>query len=174
MPEDQWDKVVSVNLKGIYLVSKYCIPHIAARGGGADRPSRVVQAFACLPRSAAYVATEGAVVSLTRAMALDHAKEGIRVNCVCPGSIETPLLVSMPPSRRPTLRAPMPPGRVTIPLGVSASPRRWQMSSCSSPVTRRRLSPVRPISWTAPSRCPRGGTNHHERSHRPLRDPDCR
>jgi NAD(P)-dependent dehydrogenase (short-subunit alcohol dehydrogenase family) len=92
MPEDAWDKVVSVNLKGIYLVSKYCIPHIAQRGGGSIVHLASVQAFVCLPNSAAYVATKGAVVSLTRAMALDHAREAIRVNCVCPGSIATPLL----------------------------------------------------------------------------------
>lgn len=92
MPEDQWDRVVAVNLRGVYLVSRYCIPHIAARGGGAVVHVASVQAFTCLPRSAAYVATKGAVVALTRAMALDHAADGIRVNCVCPGSIETPLL----------------------------------------------------------------------------------
>lgn len=92
MPEDEWDRVIAVNLRGVYLVSRFCIPHIARRGGGAVVNIASVQAFACLPRSAAYVASKGAVVALTRAMALDHAAEHIRVNCVCPGSIETPLL----------------------------------------------------------------------------------
>lgn len=92
MPEDQWDRVVAVNLRGVYLVSRFCIPHISLRGGGAIVNVASVQAFVCLPRSAAYVASKGAVVALTRAMALDHAAEHIRVNCVCPGSIETPLL----------------------------------------------------------------------------------
>jgi len=92
MPEDQWDAVMAVNLRGVYLVSRFCIPQIAARGGGSIVHVSSVQAFVCLPRSAAYVASKGAVVALTRAMALDHAAQGIRVNCVCPGSIETPLL----------------------------------------------------------------------------------
>jgi len=92
MPEDQWDAVLAVNLRGVYLVSRFCIPHIAARGGGSIVHVSSVQAFVCLPRSAAYVASKGAVVALTSAMALDHAAQGIRVNCVCPGSIETPLL----------------------------------------------------------------------------------
>jgi NAD(P)-dependent dehydrogenase (short-subunit alcohol dehydrogenase family) len=92
MPEDEWDRVIAVNLRGPYLVSRFCIPHIAARGGGAIVHVASVQAFTCLPRSAAYVASKGAIVALTRAMALDHAREHIRVNCVCPGSIETPLL----------------------------------------------------------------------------------
>src|SRR5579872_756069 len=73
-------------------MSRFCIPHIAARGGGSVVHVASVQAFTCLPRSAAYVATKGAVVALTRAMALDHARDHVRVNCVCPGSIETPLL----------------------------------------------------------------------------------
>jgi NAD(P)-dependent dehydrogenase (short-subunit alcohol dehydrogenase family) len=92
MPEEEWDRVLAVNLRGVYLVSRYCIPVMVTRGGGAVVNVASVQAFACLPRSAAYVASKGAVVSLTRAMALDHAGDGIRVNCVCPGSIETPLL----------------------------------------------------------------------------------
>jgi NAD(P)-dependent dehydrogenase (short-subunit alcohol dehydrogenase family) len=65
---------------------------MVARGGGSVVHVASVQAFTCLPRSAAYVATKGAVVALTRAMALDHAPDKVRVNCVCPGSIETPLL----------------------------------------------------------------------------------
>ncbi|HEY8284840.1 MAG TPA: glucose 1-dehydrogenase [Chloroflexota bacterium] len=92
MPEDEWDRVVAVNLRGVYLVSRFCIPSMAARGGGSVVHVASVQAFTCLPRSAAYVATKGAVVALTRAMALDHAGDHVRVNCVCPGSIETPLL----------------------------------------------------------------------------------
>ena len=92
MEEDAWDRVVAVNLRGVYLVSRFCIPSMVARGGGSVVHVASVQAFACLPRSAAYVATKGAVVALTRAMALDHAPQHVRVNCVCPGSIETPLL----------------------------------------------------------------------------------
>jgi NAD(P)-dependent dehydrogenase (short-subunit alcohol dehydrogenase family) len=91
-PEDEWDRVVAVNLRGVYLMSRFCIPSMVTGGGGSVVHVASVQAFTCLPRSAAYVATKGAVVALTRAMALDHAAEKVRVNCVCPGSIETPLL----------------------------------------------------------------------------------
>ncbi|MGH2389181.1 MAG: SDR family NAD(P)-dependent oxidoreductase, partial [Chloroflexota bacterium] len=92
MAEDDWDRVIAVNLRGVYLMSRFCIPSMVGRGGGSVVHVASVQAFTCLPRSAAYVATKGAVVALTRAMALDHAHEKVRVNCVCPGSIETPLL----------------------------------------------------------------------------------
>jgi NAD(P)-dependent dehydrogenase (short-subunit alcohol dehydrogenase family) len=92
MAEDDWDRVIAVNLRGVYLMSRFCIPSMVERGGGSVVHVASVQAFTCLPRSAAYVATKGAVVALTRAMALDHAHEKVRVNCVCPGSIETPLL----------------------------------------------------------------------------------
>lgn len=92
MPEDEWDTVIGVNLRSVYLVSRHVIPRLIARGGGSIVNVASVQAFTCLPKSAAYVASKGAVVALTRAMALDHAGDGIRVNAVCPGSIETPLL----------------------------------------------------------------------------------
>ena len=91
-PRDVWDRTLAVNLTGVYLVSQQCIPHIIARGGGAVVNTASVQAFATQKRVAAYVATRGAVVALTRNMALDFAADHVRVNAVCPGSIETPLL----------------------------------------------------------------------------------
>jgi NAD(P)-dependent dehydrogenase (short-subunit alcohol dehydrogenase family) len=90
--EDDWDLVLDTNLKGTYLTAKYAIPAMRARGGGAIVNFASVQAFASQQLVAAYSASKGAVVALTRTLALDHAKDNIRANCVCPGSVETPML----------------------------------------------------------------------------------
>jgi NAD(P)-dependent dehydrogenase (short-subunit alcohol dehydrogenase family) len=90
--EEVWDEVLDVNLKGIYLASKHAIPEMRERGGGAIINLSSVQAFASQRGVAAYTASKGAINALTRAMALDHAEENIRVNAVCPASVETPML----------------------------------------------------------------------------------
>lgn len=92
MIESTWDAVIDVNLKSIYLTSHFAIPHMRARGGGAIINIASVQGLACQTRVAAYAASKGAALALTRAMALDHAGDGIRVNAICPGSIDTPML----------------------------------------------------------------------------------
>ena len=91
MPEDDWDKVFAVNLKAIFLLSKHVIPLMIANGGGSVVNMSSIQALATQAGVAAYAATKGAVLSLTRVMALDHGKENIRVTAICPGTIETPL-----------------------------------------------------------------------------------
>jgi NAD(P)-dependent dehydrogenase (short-subunit alcohol dehydrogenase family) len=90
--EEVWDEVLDVNLKGIYLASKEAIPQMRERGGGAIVNLSSVQAFASQKGVAAYTASKGAINALTRAMALDHAQENIRVNAVCPASVDTPML----------------------------------------------------------------------------------
>ena len=90
--EDTWDRTLAVNLKGVYLASKYCIPQMVKRGGGAIVNVASVQGLQSQPNVAAYAASKGALIAMTRTMALDHAKDGIRVNSLCPGSIDTPLL----------------------------------------------------------------------------------
>jgi NAD(P)-dependent dehydrogenase (short-subunit alcohol dehydrogenase family) len=90
--EEVWDEVLGVNLKGIYLASKHAIPEMRERGGGAVVNLSSVQAFASQKGVAAYTASKGAINALTRAMALDHAEENIRVNAVCPASVDTPML----------------------------------------------------------------------------------
>jgi NAD(P)-dependent dehydrogenase (short-subunit alcohol dehydrogenase family) len=90
--EEVWDEVLDVNLKGIYLASKYAIPQMRERGGGAIVNLSSVQAFASQKGVAAYTASKGGINALTRAMALDHAEENIRVNAVCPASVDTPML----------------------------------------------------------------------------------
>ena len=90
--ESVWDEVLGVNLKGTYLVSKHAIPEIRKRGGGSIVNVSSVQAFASQKGVAAYTASKGGVNALTRAMALDHAHEHIRVNAICPASVDTPML----------------------------------------------------------------------------------
>lgn len=92
MQEDDWDRTLAVNLKGAYLASHFVIPQMRKRGGGAIVNIASVQGIACQTNVAAYVASKGGLLALTRAMALDHARDGIRVNAVCPGSIDTPML----------------------------------------------------------------------------------
>lgn len=90
--EDDWDFVIDVNLKGPFLTARHVIPHLRARGGGAIVNTASVQAFASQRTVAAYSASKGGVVSMTRTLALDHAHEGIRVNAIAPGSVRTPML----------------------------------------------------------------------------------
>lgn len=92
MPEDEWDVLMDVNVKATFLTSKYAIPEMRKRGGGSIVNTTSVQAFASQKSVPAYAASKGAIVSLTRSMALDHAEENIRCNCIAPGSIDTPLL----------------------------------------------------------------------------------
>jgi NAD(P)-dependent dehydrogenase (short-subunit alcohol dehydrogenase family) len=94
MSEADWDLMFDVNIKGMFLTCKNAIPQMRARGGGAIVNVASVSSFASTPASVAYSASKGAVVSFTRALAVDHAAENIRCNCVAPGSIHTPLLES--------------------------------------------------------------------------------
>lgn len=85
--EQTWDEVINVNLKGVFLCSKYAIPEIIRRGGGAVVNLASTISVVGIKDRAAYVAAKGGVAALTRAMALDHALEGVRVNSVAPGVI---------------------------------------------------------------------------------------
>jgi NAD(P)-dependent dehydrogenase (short-subunit alcohol dehydrogenase family) len=89
--EEVWDRVIAVNLKSVYLLSRAVIPHLVAGGGGAIANIASVHAMATVPRAAAYAASKGAVLALSRQMALDYADDGIRVNAVIVGSVETAL-----------------------------------------------------------------------------------
>jgi NAD(P)-dependent dehydrogenase (short-subunit alcohol dehydrogenase family) len=93
-PEDEWDRVLAVNLKGTYLAARFVVPQMRQLGGGAIVNVASVQAFGAQRAVAAYAASKGGVVALTKAMAVDHAAEGVRVNAVCPGSVDTPMLRS--------------------------------------------------------------------------------
>jgi NAD(P)-dependent dehydrogenase (short-subunit alcohol dehydrogenase family) len=92
MPEADWDRVLAVNLKSIFLLSKHVIPLMIQGGGGVVLNMSSVQALATQADVAAYAAAKGGVLALTRVMALDHGKQNIRVAAICPGTIETPLV----------------------------------------------------------------------------------
>jgi NAD(P)-dependent dehydrogenase (short-subunit alcohol dehydrogenase family) len=90
-PDEVWDEVLAVNLRSVPRMAAACVPLLREAGGGAIVNVASVQAFAAQRGVAAYAASKGAVVALTRAMAVDLAPE-IRVNAVCPGSVDTPML----------------------------------------------------------------------------------
>ena len=92
LPEEAWDRTIGINLKSIFLVSRHCIPVMMERGGGSIINTASVQGLASQRNVAAYAAAKGGVISLTRNMALDLGSHNIRVNSVCPGAIDTPLL----------------------------------------------------------------------------------
>src|SRR5262249_20011341 len=89
---DTWNQCMLVNVASIYLLAKWGIPEMKKRGGGSIVNIASVQGYACQRGVAAYATSKGAVHSLTRALALDHAADNIRVNSISPGSIRTPML----------------------------------------------------------------------------------
>jgi NAD(P)-dependent dehydrogenase (short-subunit alcohol dehydrogenase family) len=89
---ETWNRCLAVNLTSVYLTAHYGVPEMRRRGGGAIVNLSSVQGHACQKRVAAYATSKGAVHTLTRAMALDLAGDGIRVNSVSPGSVRTPML----------------------------------------------------------------------------------
>jgi NAD(P)-dependent dehydrogenase (short-subunit alcohol dehydrogenase family) len=92
LAEDDWDRELATNLKSIYLVSREAWPHLVARGGGAILNTASIAGIWAIPADAAYCASKAGAIMLTKCMALDGAKAGIRVNCVCPGFTETPMI----------------------------------------------------------------------------------
>ena len=90
--EEEWDRIVAVNLTGAYHVARHGIPELLSAGGGTMVLTASTSSFVGGARWAAYCATKGGVLMLCKAMALDYADQNVRINCVCPGSVDTPLL----------------------------------------------------------------------------------
>jgi|SRR5579863_2338275 len=90
--EEEWDLQIDINLKGTFLMSKFALPGMIAQGGGVIINNSSGWGIAGGDAAVAYCASKGGVVLLTRAMAIDHGRQGVRVNCICPGDVDTPML----------------------------------------------------------------------------------
>ncbi|RKU09812.1 short-chain dehydrogenase [Candidatus Poribacteria bacterium] len=95
LPEDDWHHCLNVNLTGVFLCAKAAIPAMQQNGGGSIINMSSIFGIVGADVRAAYVASKGAVTNLTRGMALDYAQDNIRVNCICPGFVETPLVAGV-------------------------------------------------------------------------------
>ncbi|WP_030247379.1 SDR family NAD(P)-dependent oxidoreductase [Streptomyces sp. NRRL S-455] len=117
-PDDEWHRVYDVNVVGIVRTTRACLPHLRASAHAAIVNTCSIAATAGLPQRALYSATKGAVHSLTLAMAADHVREGIRVTCVNPGTVDTPWVGRLldaapdPVAERAALEARQPTGRL--------------------------------------------------------------
>lgn len=90
--EADWDRTLDVNLNGLFLSTKAILPLIRENGGGGIVQISSIQGKRCQKNVLAYSTSKGAVIAMTRSMGIDHAAEGIYINCICPGSIDTPML----------------------------------------------------------------------------------
>jgi 2-keto-3-deoxy-L-fuconate dehydrogenase len=121
-PLDVWERVMAVNAGGTFLCCKHAIPGMVARGGGSIVNFGSIAALVGLKNRAAYSAAKGAIVALTRALAIDHVQDNVRVNCICPGTVDSPWvrrLVEQSGESLDALRARQPMGRLGTPEEVA-------------------------------------------------------
>jgi NAD(P)-dependent dehydrogenase (short-subunit alcohol dehydrogenase family) len=112
LAEEVWQRTIDVNLKGTYLCCRFGIPALRRRGGGSIVNVSSIAAFRVgSGASDAYTAAKGGVLAITRTLAVEHARAGIRVNCIVPGPIETPLVEPYPEEQRAAFTASIPLGR---------------------------------------------------------------
>ncbi len=135
-PEDSWDRVIDINLKGVWLCMKQEIPQMLEHGGGAIVNTASVAGLVGLRNAGAYVASKHGVVGLTKTASLEYAQLGIRVNCVCPGYIETSMTAEIlsDTERRTQILAAEPIGRVGTPVEIAEAVV-WLCSDAASFVT---------------------------------------
>ncbi|MFS2031356.1 MULTISPECIES: SDR family NAD(P)-dependent oxidoreductase [unclassified Curtobacterium] len=124
-PDDEWRRVYEVNVLGAVRLSRACLPHLRESDAASIVNTCSIAATAGLPQRALYSATKGAIAALTRAMAADHLREGIRVNAVNPGTADTPWVARLleraddPAAERAALEARQPHGRLVAPEEVA-------------------------------------------------------
>lgn len=122
---EEWDRVLDVNLKGMFLVSRKVLPVMMRQGRGAVVNTSSISGLLGWPGSAAYCASKGGVIALTRQMAVDYAPHGIRVNCICPGTTLTPMIERLfslekdPLASRKKIEAMHPLGRLARPEEIA-------------------------------------------------------
>src|SRR5665811_257483 len=103
--EDIWNRVLDVNLKSIFLTCKHGIPHMVEAGGGSIiNIASFVALMGCTVPQDAYTASKGGVLSLTRSLAVQYGKDGVRANAICPGPIMTPMLETLFPSEEEKMK----------------------------------------------------------------------
>ena len=132
--EEAWDRMIAVNLTGVWLCLKYELRQMLAQGGGAIVNTASVAGIIGLRGSSAYVAAKHGVVGLTRTAALECAQDNIRVNCVCPGLVRTPLVadvIARNPGREAMLLAQEPIGRYAEPAEIGQAVA-WLLSDAAS------------------------------------------
>jgi 2-keto-3-deoxy-L-fuconate dehydrogenase len=121
---DTWEDVFAVNARGTFLCCKHAIPAMVARGGGSIVNMGSIAGLVGLRNRAAYCASKGAVIALTRALAIDHVADGVRVNAVCPGTVDSPWvrrLVDDVGESLDALRSRQPMGRLGAPDEIAAA-----------------------------------------------------
>ncbi len=92
---EEWDRIFAINVRGTFMMSKFTIPHMLKKGKGCIVNNSSVLGLKAVAGFTSYVSSKGAVTQLTRAMALDYAQQGIRVNAICPGAIVTPMVTGI-------------------------------------------------------------------------------
>jgi meso-butanediol dehydrogenase / (S,S)-butanediol dehydrogenase / diacetyl reductase len=117
--EEQWDRTIGVNLKGVFVISRLAIPEMIKRGGGVILNIGARSGMAGQAGRAAYCASKGGMITLTEAMAMDHARHKIRVNCICPGPTRTPMVDTSTPEKLARYKTRVPVGRIGEPEDIA-------------------------------------------------------
>lgn len=122
LSEETWNSILDTNLKGAFLASKHAIPVMLQQGGGVIINTTSAAGIVGLPYVVAYCASKGGVIQLTRSMALEYAPQNIRVNCICPGGTQTPMMeqwIPVDPAAREAFMKSLPGGRAIQPEEIA-------------------------------------------------------